>query len=217
VIWYVWNTRREKAKYGSRPEAGWLDVTKIVVGCAAIIAFVATMASYPNRAHADETGNAPGMGIGVPVLILIIVVSLLTFLANRTRFGRYVFAYGGNPEAAVLAGINTRRLLLLIFVLMGVLSALAAVIVTARLNAGTNSLGQLAELYVIAAAVIGGTSLAGGLGSVPGAVVGALIIQSLDNGMVLLDVSSAKRQIIIGLVLIGAVWLDVVYTKRQTT
>ena len=128
-----------------------------------------------------------------------------------------MFAYGGNPEAALLAGVNTRRLLVAIFMLMGVLSALAAVITTARLNAGTNSLGQLAELYVIAAAVIGGTSLSGGLGSVPGAVVGALVIQSLDNGMVLLDVSSARRQIFIGLVLIAAVWLDVVYTRRRST
>ena len=216
LVWYVWSTRREKAKYDSQA-AGWLDLARVVLGCAAILAFVAVMSSYPNRAKMDEEGNAPGMGIGIPVLILIIVVSLLTFLARRTRFGRYVFAFGGNPEAALLAGINTRRLLVTIFVLMGALSALAAVITTARLNAGTNSLGQLAELYVIAAAVIGGTSLSGGLGSVPGAVVGALIIQSLDNGMVLLDVSSAKRQILIGLVLIGAVWFDVAYSRRQST
>jgi len=217
VVWYVWHTRRERAKYSAAPVPAWLDAAKIVLACAAIAIFVAVMSSYPNRAKMDEDGNAPGMGIGIPVLILIIVVSLLTFLARRTRFGRYVFAFGGNPEAALLAGINTRRLLVTIFVLMGALSALAAVITTARLNAGTNSLGQLAELYVIAAAVIGGTSLSGGLGSVPGAVVGALIIQSLDNGMVLLDVSSAKRQILIGLVLIGAVWFDVAYSRRQST
>jgi D-xylose transport system permease protein len=156
------------------------------------------------------------MGIGVPVLILIVVVVALTFVAHRTRFGRYVFAYGGNPESAVLAGIHTRWVLVKIFIMMGILSTVAAVITTARLNAGANSIGQLAELYAISAAVIGGTSLAGGVGSVPGAVVGALIIQSLDNGMVLLDVSSAKRQIAIGLVLIAAVWFDVVYTKRKT-
>jgi D-xylose transport system permease protein len=100
--------------------------------------------------------------------------------------------------------------------MMGLLSTIAAVITTARLNAGANSIGQSAELYAISAAVIGGTSLAGGVGSVPGAVVGALVIQSLDNGMVLLDVSSAKRQILIGLILVAAVWFDVVYTKRKT-
>jgi D-xylose transport system permease protein len=215
LVWYVWHTRRERAKYSAGAVPAWLDATKVVLGCAAIAAFVAVMASYPNRAAMDEQGNAPGMGIGIPVLILIIVVSALTFLANRTRFGRYVFAYGGNPEAALLAGINTRRLVVLIFMLMGVLSALAAVITTARLNAGTNSLGQLAELYVIAAAVIGGTSLSGGLGSVPGAVLGAIFMMSLQNGMVLLDVASARQQIVIGLVLIAAVWFDVTYTRRR--
>ena len=144
------------------------------------------------------------------------MVSVLTFIAQRTRTGRYVFAYGGNPEAAVLAGINTKWLLLKIFVMMGILSAIAAVIVTARLNAGANSIGLQLELYAISAAVIGGTSLLGGLGSVPGAVLGALFIQRLDSGMVLLDVSSAQRQVIIGLVLIIAAWFDYVYTKRKT-
>jgi len=214
--WQVWNTRRERAKYEDEPAPVWLDVVKVVVGAGAILAFVAVMVAYPDRTRMDDEGNPAGMGIGIPVLILILVVAVLSFLAHRTRFGRYVFAYGGNPESALLAGINTRFLLVKIFIMMGILSAIAAVITTARLNAGANSIGQLAELYAISAVVIGGTSLAGGLGSVPGAVVGALIIQSLDNGMVLLDVSSAKRQIFIGLVLIAAVWFDVVYTKRQT-
>ncbi|HEY0484422.1 MAG TPA: sugar ABC transporter permease [Kofleriaceae bacterium] len=214
--WYVWNTRRERAKYTADQAPVWLDVVKVIVGVAAIAGFVAVMASYPDRTAADDDGNAPGMGIGVPVLILIAVVVVLSFLAHRTRFGRYVFAYGGNPESAVLAGINTRFVLVKIFVMMGILSAVAGVITTARLNAGANSIGQLTELYAISAAVIGGTSLAGGVGSVPGAVVGALVIQSLDNGMVLLDVGSAQRQIIIGLVLIAAVWFDVVYTRRQS-
>jgi D-xylose transport system permease protein len=150
------------------------------------------------------------------VLILILVVIVLSFLAHRTRFGRYVFAYGGNPESALLAGINTKWLVVKIFVMMGILSTVAAVITTARLNAGANSIGQRAELYAISAAVIGGTSLAGGVGSVPGAVVGALVIQSLDNGMVILDVSVAWRQVIIGLVLMAASWFDVVYSKRQS-
>ena len=147
--------------------------------------------------------------------ILIAVIIVLTFIATRTRFGRYVFAYGGNPEAALLSGINTRRLLISIFALMGSLSAIAAVVTTARLNSGANSIGTLQELYVIAATVIGGTSLAGGLGSIPGAVIGALIISSLDNGMVLMDVSSAMRQVFIGLILILAVWFDVAYNKRM--
>jgi D-xylose transport system permease protein len=105
--------------------------------------------------------------------------------------------------------------LVALFALMGALAALASVITTARLNSGTHSIGQMAELYVIAATVIGGTSLAGGVGTIPGAIVGALLIQSLDNGMVLLDVSSPMRQIFIGLILILAVWFDVVYNRKR--
>lgn len=214
--WQVWSTRRERARYAADQGPAWLDVAKVVAGAAAILAFVAVMVSYPNRVKLDASGEPTGMGIGVPVLILIAVVAVLSFIAHRTRFGRYVFAYGGNPEAATLAGVNTRWLVVKIFVMMGILSAIAAVITTARLNAGANSIGQLAELYAISGAVIGGTSLAGGVGSVPGAVVGALVIQSLDNGMVLLDVDNAKRQILIGLVLIAAVWFDVAYTRRRS-
>ena len=213
--WYVWSTRRERSKY-SAPPPMWFEVVKVAAGAVAILAFVAVMASYPDRTKLDDSGNAPGMGIGFPVLLLIGVVVVLSFLAHRTRFGRYVFAYGGNPEAALLAGINTRFLVVKIFMMMGILSAIAAVITTARLNAGANSIGQLAELYAISAAVIGGTSLAGGVGSVPGAVVGALILQSLDGGMVMLDVGVAPRQVIIGLVLIAASWFDVEYTKRYS-
>jgi D-xylose transport system permease protein len=150
----------------------------------------------------------------VPVLILLAIVVLMTFVAQRTRYGRYVFAYGGNPEAALLSGLPTTWLVWSLFILTGVLAAIAAVITTARLGSGANSIGQLAELYVISAAVIGGTSFAGGIGSVPGAVLGALLIQTLDNGMVLLDVSSPMRQIFIGIVLIVSVWFDVVYQKR---
>jgi D-xylose transport system permease protein len=170
--------------------------------------------AYPEPAG-DVAGGAPeGKGIGVPVLILAVVAVSLAIVARRTRFGRHVFAYGGNPEAAFLSGLRTKRVVLALFVLMGALSAVAAVITTSRLNSGTHSIGQMAELYVIAATVIGGTSFAGGIGTIPGAIVGALMIQSLDNGMVLMDVPSAWRQIFIGLILIAAVWLDALYTRR---
>jgi D-xylose transport system permease protein len=214
--WQVWSTRRERARYTADQAPAWVDVVKVVAGCAAILGFVAVMVSYPNRVKLDASGEPTGMGIGSPVLILIAVVAVLSFLAHRTRFGRYVFAYGGNPEAATLAGIHTRWLVVKIFVMMGILSTIAAVITTARLNAGANSIGQYAELYAISGAVIGGTSLAGGVGSVPGAVIGALVIQSLDNGMVLLDVPNSKRQIVIGLVLIAVAWFDVAYTRRRS-
>jgi D-xylose transport system permease protein len=215
LVWYAWSTRRERAKYTKDLAPVWLEAAKVIVGAAAILGFVMVMARYPDRTRMDEAGNAPGMGIGVPVLILIAVVVGLTFVAHRTRFGRYIFAYGGNPESALLAGINTRWVVVKIFILMGVLSTLAAIITTARLNAGANSIGQFGELYAIAAAVIGGTALAGGDGSVARGALGAVIIESLNSGMGLLEVQSAKRQIVIGLVLILAGWFDVAYNRRR--
>ena len=116
------------------------------------------------------------------MLIAIGTAMVVTFLANRTRFGRYVFAIGGNPEAADLSGINTRWIVMKIFILMGVLCGVAGAVASARLNAATNSLGTLDELYTIAAAVIGGTSFTGGIGTVPGAMLGALVMQSLAIG-----------------------------------
>jgi D-xylose transport system permease protein len=138
----------------------------------------------------------------------------MTFISTRTRFGRYVFAMGGNPEAADLAGINTRWVTVKIFVLMGALVGIAAAISTARLNAATNALGTLDELYVIAAAVIGGTSLSGGVGTIAGAMLGALVMQSLQSGMVLIGVDSPLQSIVVGLVLVFAVWLDTLYRRR---
>ncbi len=153
-------------------------------------------------------------GFAFPVLIALAVGFLMTFLATRTRFGRYVYATGGNPEAAELAGVNTKRLTVMIFTLMGVLVAVSALISTARLDSATNSLGQFNELYVIAAAVIGGTSLAGGIGTIYGALLGALLMQSLQSGMTLLNFESAYKDMVVGAVLVTAVWLDQVYRTR---
>ena len=147
------------------------------------------------------------------MLIAIGVGIAMTVLTTRTRFGRYVFAIGGNPEAAELSGVNTRRTLMLVFGLMGALCGIAACIATARLNAATNAAGTLDELYVIAAAVIGGTSLAGGAGTIAGAMLGALVMQSLQSGMVLLGVDAPLQNIVVGLVLVAAVWADTVYRK----
>ena len=107
----------------------------------------------------------------------------MTFLATRRRFGRYVYAYGGNPDAAELGGINTRWTIMKMYMLMGLLCAIAAAVASARLNAAvTTSASQSNELYVIAAAVVGGTSFAGGIGTIPGAVLGAFVMQSLALG-----------------------------------
>jgi D-xylose transport system permease protein len=215
VVWQTWQARRVQRRYGIEPAELWVDAAKVAAMLVAIGGFVLAMCLAPDFASRDAAGEPMGRGIGIPVLILLSVVVALTFLAKRTRYGRYVFAYGGNPEAALLSGLSTTWIVWSLFILMGLLAGVAAIITTARLGSGANSMGTLAELYVIAAAVIGGTSLAGGIGQVPGAVLGALLIQSLDNGMVLLDVSSPMRQIFIGLVLIAAVWFDVVYQKRS--
>jgi D-xylose transport system permease protein len=138
----------------------------------------------------------------------------MSFVASRTSFGRYVYATGGNPEAAELSGINTRWLTVKVFILMGVLVAISAIVTSARLDAATNSLGQLNELYVIAAVVIGGTSLAGGVGTIYGAMLGALLMQSLQSGMTLLNFESAYKDMVVGAVLVTAVFVDQIYRRR---
>ncbi len=212
IAWMVVSTvrnRARRAKYGFRAKPVWAEAGTLILGVAAIAAFIIVMNSY----YKPRT-DIP-RGIPVPVLILISVVVIMTLVSRITKFGRYVYAIGGNLEAAELSGIDVKKVTLWIFIIMGLLCAVAGVVTTARLNAGANSMGQLEELNVIAAAVIGGTSLNGGIGAVSGAILGAVIMQSLDNGMVLLGMSSAMRQVIIGLVLVVAVWFDVVYNKRK--
>jgi D-xylose transport system permease protein len=182
--------------------ARWRTPLAALPPIAGVVAFAAVANAVPG-----PDGSAAG--IPLPVLVLGSVAFCVHKLATRTRFGRHVFAIGGSPLAAELAGIDVRGVTLRAFALLGALAGVAAVLTTARLGAGANSLGTQAELAVIAAAVLGGTSLAGGTGSVGGAVLGALWMQSLENGMVLLDVTSALRQVVIGLVLLAAVALDV--------
>ena len=128
-----------------------------------------------------------------------------------------MYAIGGNPTAAELGGINTRRTIMLTFTLMGILCALSAAVQTARLNAAVTNLGVTNELDVIAATVIGGTSFSGGVGTIPGAVLGAVIMQSLRSGMVLLKVDSPAQDVVVGLVLIAAVGLDSLRTRSART
>ncbi len=201
------NKRRAKKMYGVPTNPAWVDLLLVSIPMAIVLAFVATMNAYhiPNK-------EAP-QGIPIPVLIWGAVALVISFLVHRTRFGRYIFAIGGNPDAAALVGIPVRRVTLLLFLLLSVLITIAAIVAISRLNAGTNSLGNNLELLVIAATVIGGTALAGGSGTIIGSVLGALIMQCIDSGMLLLDVSIGTRYIIIGQVLIAAVVFDVAYRK----
>lgn len=207
LVWVGFRKRAANDAYGVPNNPLWVDFLVALVPVIIVVLFTATMNAYkiPNK-------EAP-QGIPVPVLIWAAVALFMSFIVHRTRFGRYVYAMGGNPEAAALVGIPVRRVTLMLFALMGALIAIASMVSIARLNAGTNSLGTGMELYVIAAAVIGGTALAGGSGSILGSVLGALIMQSIDSGLLLLDIPIGWRYVIIGQVLIAAVVFDVVYRR----
>ena len=153
-------------------------------------------------------------GIPVPVLLLAILAVIGYFISKKTAFGRYVYAIGGNIDAARLSGIKVEKIKLAIFSINGLMVAIAGLILSARLGAGSLSAGQNAELDAIAACVIGGASLAGGVGSVWGVIVGALIIASLDNGMSMLDVPTFWQYIVKGGILLLAVWADSISKKK---
>ena len=226
VLYLLKSGRASRRKHDFPLRPMWAEVFMGVVGCAVILGSVLLVNAYPwakgivaNYAKATgqtlPEGTFISHGYAIPVLLLIAVGIAMTILMNRTRFGRYVFAIGGNPEAALLAGINTRWVTLKVFALMGALAGLAAVITSARQNSATNAMGELDELYVIAAAVIGGTSLAGGSGTIYGAILGALVILSLQSGMVLIGFGDGSYQkIVVGTALVLAVYLDILYRKK---
>ncbi len=219
--------RRQRIRFGFPLRPVWAELLIGGVGSALVIGAVMVMNAYPwpkgivkqyaaaNNIEIPDGGLFISHGFAIPVLIALAVGLVMTFVATRTRFGRYVFAIGGNPEAAELAGINTKLMTLKIFSLMGGLVGISAVIASARLNSATNALGQLDELYVIAAAVIGGTSFAGGIGTIYGAMLGALVMQSLQSGMVLVGFDAAVQQMVVGGVLVAAVWLDTLYRRNS--
>ena len=154
------------------------------------------------------------LGIPWSVVFLLSLVAVFSFVANDTTFGRHLYAIGGNPDAARLSGINVARNTFVLFLIMGVLTATAGIVYTSRLNAATTSAGQNAELDAIASAVIGGTSLLGGEGTIFGAIIGALVMTSLDNGMSLMNLDITFQYVIKGLILLLAVWVDMAQRKK---
>jgi D-xylose transport system permease protein len=228
IIYTLITGRRRRRRYGFPVRPLWAEGMLGLAGCAVALGVMWVANSYPlpiNVAlqYAEEHGITPppgGLiiptGLAFPVVIMLGVTVVMTFIASRRRFGRYVYAIGGNPEAAALAGINVRRTLMLTFSLMGALVALSAAVQTARLDAAVTNLGVQNELDVISAAVIGGTSFAGGIGTIPGAILGAVVMQSLRSGMVLLLVDSPTQDIVVGIVLVAAVGLDTLVRRRST-
>ena len=226
IVGLIVYNRRQRHRFGFPVRPIWAEVLLGLLGCAAAIGVAAVAnATYlpPGLAtqYALEHGiTEPPAGLKVPLglpwpILLVIGVTLaMTFLATRRRFGRYVYAYGGNPDAAELAGINTRWTIMKTFILMGVLCAIAAAIGSARLNGATLDVGGSDELYVIAAAVVGGTSFAGGIGTIPGAVIGAFVMQALQYGLSFNGVNSPTQNVVAGIVLIVAVAFDTINRRR---
>lgn len=225
VLWAIWSARRSKLAHDFPVKPLGAELALAGIAVAAILGFVAILNAYaiPRgklrrlfEAAGQELpdGYTAGHGLPFSVLILIVVAVAMTLVARKTRFGRYVFATGGNPDAAELSGINTRLLTVKVFALMGFLCGLSAIVASARLQSHANDIGTLDELRVIAAAVIGGTALAGGSGTIYGAILGALIMQSLTSGMGMVGVDSPLQNIVVGAVLVLAVWIDIQYRKR---
>lgn len=225
IVWALVNSRRQRRRFGFPLRPMWAEVALGVAGALAVIGFVAVMNAYKwpegivrRKLAEDPTFVVPPGGVesGIPgpILVVILVTLAVTFLARRLRFGRAVYALGGNPDAAELAGINTRWTIMKTFILVGLLCGVAGAISSARLNGATIDIGQGYELLVIAAAVIGGTSFAGGIGTVPGAILGALVMQALTYGLSFLGYATPIQNIAAGIVLVVAVGLDTWNRRR---
>ncbi len=213
IIVLLFNGRRGRRHFGFPLRPMWAEALIGIVGCAAVLGLSAF--ANANLWPKSLTGGLDrAIGYPLPIILLIGVTLVMTWLATRRRFGRYVYAFGGNPDAAELAGINTRLLVLKTYVVMGILCALAAAIASARLNGATLDVGQSYELYVIAAAVVGGTSFAGGIGTIPGAVLGGFFMQSLAYGLSYMGVNSPGQNVVAGIVLILAVGIDSFNRRR---
>ena len=218
-------TRRNRLTHGAQAKPIWAEAVVAFTISTIVLGFVWILNTYTiptkrlerlfaARGEVMPDGFVSAYGLPVSVLILIIVAIIMTVIAKKTQLGRYIFAAGGNPDAAQLSGINIRFLTVKVFALMGFLCALSAVVASARLSNHSNDIGTLDELRVIAAAVIGGTALAGGIGTIYGAILGALIMQSLQSGMAMVGVDAPLQNIVVGGVLVIAVLLDLIYRKR---
>ena len=194
VMFMAYRNAKSVKDYGLGEANYTGEMLKAIVPVVGVIGFIWVMNSY--------------RGIPVPVMILLAVALFGAFLTNSTTFGRYLYAIGGNADAARLSGIDNKRNILKVYALLGAFTGIAALIFTARVGSAAPDAGVLKELDAIAACVIGGASLVGGRGTVFGACLGALIMASLDNGMSLLNVRDFMQDIIKGSILVVAVGLD---------
>jgi D-xylose transport system permease protein len=191
--------RQRKLKYGLQVPSVALDVGVTTFFSLLVLAYVFMVNQYN--------------GLQIPVMVLAVAAVIMAYVSNNTRFGRYAYAIGGNREAARLSGINIKRTVFLIFTLMGFLAGIAGVVLASYVGYGTTAAGQGYELDAIASAILGGTSTLGGVGTVFGALMGALIMSSLSNGLQMMNVQPAWQYLLKGLVLVLAVYADVYFKK----
>ena len=200
MIAFTVNGRKKRKEMGLLLMPAVIDYGKVAVYSIVLIVITYMLNRY--------------LGIPIPFLIVGVIALVFMFITAKTAFGRRVYAIGGNPEAAALSGINIKRNTLYVFISMGALAGVAGVLLTARLNAATVSAGNSYELDAIAACVIGGTSLMGGKGKIFGAIIGALIMASIDNGMSMMNIGAYWQYIVKGLILILAVWVDIISKNK---
>lgn len=194
--------RKAKEKYGTLTESMGSMIGRWAVFSILILAAVFILNDFK--------------GIPIPVMVMAIVVVIFTFISQKTTFGRSIYAIGGNTAAAKYAGINVKKNLTLVYMLNGLLCAVAAVVYTARLNGGTaQAANGNYELDAIASAVIGGTSMTGGIGKVSGAILGAVIMMSIDNGMSMMNLDAYWQFMVKGVILVAAVLFDTQTRKRR--
>lgn len=207
IVWMTIARNRARRRHRLKVPHVSTTVVRVLAPSLFVVGFIYIMNSYE---------LAPGLKAGIPnpVIIFLAIALAGVFLTQNTTFGRYLYAIGGNPDAARLSGINIRKHILAVFCIMGVLAGVASIIYTSRVGSASPDAGQLLELDAIAACVIGGTSLMGGRGTVFGAILGALIMASLDNGMSLKNVEPYMQNIIKGAILVAAVGLDMAGRKR---
>jgi D-xylose transport system permease protein len=200
VIWSAFSRNRARRQYGLDTERALTLAMRVLAPSFFIVAFIFMLNRY--------------LGVPVPVIVLLVVAIIGAFLTQKTTFGRYLYAIGGNPDAARLSGINIRAHILAVFSIIGALAGVSGMIYTARVGSAAPDAGVLLELDAIAACVIGGASLMGGRGTIFGACLGALFMASLNNGMSLLNVQDFTQDIVKGVILVTAVGLDMLGRRR---
>ncbi len=201
LFYAMFNDRQKKRRYGFELAPLYMDVLKMALYSVLIVTYVVIVNSFN--------------GVSIPVLLLALAAVITSYVSNNTRFGRYAYAIGGNREAARLSGVNIKKNVFSIFVVMGLLCGVSGVVLASYIGYGTVAAGGGYELDAIASCILGGTSTLGGEGTVFGAMIGSLIMASLTNGLQILNVPSSWQYVVKGAVLIMAVYMDVYFKKNR--